>query len=75
MALDHLKMALAQILYHSNKDNLGPFGASWMFTFNNIIVVFSFIYLVTHGTVDWVWKRFCMNRELTSKQSVNQENS
>ena len=41
--------ALAQILYHSNKNNLGPFGASWLFTFNNMIAVFPFLYLVIHG--------------------------
>ena len=59
-------IALAQILYNSNKNNLGKIGASWLFTFNNIMVVFPFLYVVIHGTVERVWKRFCMIRELTS---------
>ena len=57
-------IALAQILYHSNK--IGTIGASWLFTSNNIILVFPFQYVVIHGTVERVWKRFCMIRELTS---------
>ena len=61
-------IAMAQILYHSNRNNLGPFGANWLFTFNNIIVVFPFLYVVIHGTVERVWERFCMIRELTSNR-------
>ena len=61
-------IALAQILYHSNTNNLGTIGASWLFTSNNIILVFPFLYVVIHGTVERVWKRFCMICELTSNR-------